>query len=135
LTLTTLLGGLAAAGVQIRVDGQDLVVNGPDGELTPDLLDQLRAHKAELLVLLSRPGEVLSEALGQLARLELLAGDRRGYPGLCQVAREVIRDYHASGSLLLFTVATWARERLAGEALFPSVADTEAWLAGLDDES
>jgi hypothetical protein len=36
-------------GITMAADGEDLRVEGPDEALTADLLDRLKAHKAELL--------------------------------------------------------------------------------------
>jgi len=55
VTVAALLAGLARRGVQLAADGDQLLVDHPDGELTPADLDMLREHKAELLALLRQP--------------------------------------------------------------------------------
>lgn len=48
-----LLHDLTAQGVILSVDGVQLDVDAPDSVLTDDLLETLRAHKADLLDLLA----------------------------------------------------------------------------------
>ncbi len=62
MSVAELLGTLAAAGVQLRADGDRLVVNAPKGSLSSDIAGRIKAHKTEIL-------EVLSE-LGSSARSE-----------------------------------------------------------------
>lgn len=51
----SLLHDLAARGVILSANGDQLDVDAPDDALTDELLATLRAHKAELLALLRRP--------------------------------------------------------------------------------
>jgi hypothetical protein len=57
-----------AAGLSIEVDGNDLIVEG-DGNLPPELIAELRRHKAEVVALLlstpGRPAGGESDALGE----------------------------------------------------------------------
>ena len=47
-----LLDRLAAAGVEVRVDPPDrLRLVGPEDVLTPELVEEIRRHKAELMVM------------------------------------------------------------------------------------
>ena len=48
----TLLHEVEARGVQVRVEGEHLNLN-PKSKLDPELIDQLRQHKPELLRLVS----------------------------------------------------------------------------------
>jgi thioesterase domain-containing protein/acyl carrier protein len=53
LSVSVLLGTLRERGVELRAEGERLRCLAPDGALTPELAAQIRAHKAELLALLS----------------------------------------------------------------------------------
>ena len=52
-----LLADLQRLGVQARAVGDRLSLNAPKGVLTPDLQDQLKSRKEELLEILRRPAE------------------------------------------------------------------------------
>ena len=56
-----------AAGLSIEVDGNDLIVEA-DGDLPPELIAELRQHKAEVVALLlptpGRPARGESDAIG-----------------------------------------------------------------------
>lgn len=53
MTAAALLRDLVRLGVVLRVEGDRLKVHVPKGVLTPDLVDRLRAHKAEVLDILN----------------------------------------------------------------------------------
>ena len=48
------LDAARAAGIEVRLDGKDLVLSG-DSEPPPDVLDMLRRHKLSIVALLQRP--------------------------------------------------------------------------------
>lgn len=50
-----ILSDLTRRGVRLAPNGDRLHVDAPKGLLTPELLDELRRHKAELLALLHDP--------------------------------------------------------------------------------
>ncbi|HEX8246003.1 MAG TPA: condensation domain-containing protein, partial [Longimicrobium sp.] len=56
MTLQTLLTTLAAAGIQLRGDGDELVVTGNGKALDAELVRELRAHKATLRDLVREHG-------------------------------------------------------------------------------
>lgn len=49
MTATTLLADLRAQGIVLTADGDNLHFDAPTGALTPDLLEEMRAHKVDLL--------------------------------------------------------------------------------------
>ena len=55
MNASTILRELAARDISVTVtaDGQHLRYDAPEGAVTPDVLDQLRAHKPEIIALLS----------------------------------------------------------------------------------
>ncbi len=59
-----ILSDLTRRGVWLAPNGDRLYVDAPKGLLTPDLLDELRRHKAELLALLH---DVLPDTVEDLA--------------------------------------------------------------------
>ena len=48
MTFQTLLATLAASGIQLRGDGEEIVVTGNEKALDTELVRELRAHKATL---------------------------------------------------------------------------------------
>ncbi|MDC0708175.1 amino acid adenylation domain-containing protein [Stigmatella sp. ncwal1] len=62
MKLGELLQALAEHGIKLWVDGESLAVEAPSGEIPEGLREQLVAHKAELLVLLSEQREPQAEA-------------------------------------------------------------------------
>lgn len=58
MTVPALLEELRRRNVEVRADGDQLRCAAPVGVLTPDLRDQLRARKAEILSFLCAAGEI-----------------------------------------------------------------------------
>jgi len=56
MTTEIILRDMAARGITLIPNGDRLDVEAPDDLLTADLLDSLRAHKPELLAILTEPG-------------------------------------------------------------------------------
>lgn len=52
--LTGLLAECDAHGISLAADGGALTIDAPQDALTPDLLDRLRAHKADVLDAIER---------------------------------------------------------------------------------
>lgn len=52
-TATNLLEELDRVGVLVEVEGQRLVLEGPDASLTDEIISAVRAKKSEILALLS----------------------------------------------------------------------------------
>ena len=50
------LDAARAAGIEVRLDGQHLLLSG-DGEPRADVLEMLRQHKRSIVALLQRPIE------------------------------------------------------------------------------
>lgn len=50
-----LLAQLKAAGASVTLNGETVDIDAPAGVLTPALLTELRAHKPEIVALLSAP--------------------------------------------------------------------------------
>jgi len=63
MTVQALLQDLTTRDVTLTVDGDRLDVDAPDGVLTGELLDTLRANKAELLKLLTPQPSALSASV------------------------------------------------------------------------
>lgn len=70
LSAAALLREARQLGVDVRANGDRLVVDAPQGVMTPGLLDALRRHKAELLVLVPErppaPGPTAPDPTGGL---------------------------------------------------------------------
>jgi len=60
----TMLTTLEAQGVRLTVKGDRLVLNAPEGVLSPERIEQIRPHKKELLAILSERQELLESADG-----------------------------------------------------------------------
>jgi hypothetical protein len=60
----SLLADLERRGVELHVKGERLRYSAPPGALTPGLLEQLRTHKAELMVRLQKNGVGPQPAVG-----------------------------------------------------------------------
>ena len=87
MTARELLKTLQAEGVRVSAKGDRLVLDSPRGVMDPDRIEQVRAHKPELLALLVEPGTETPPAPAEedVSFLELLkAADRfqrEGKPG------------------------------------------------------
>jgi pyochelin synthetase len=57
MNVSDLLTALADLGIQLRADGEQLVIQARKGSLTAALQDQLRSHKAELISMLRQRSE------------------------------------------------------------------------------
>src|SRR5688572_11490561 len=66
MKLGELLQALAARGIKLWVDGENLAVEMPSGEIPGELREQLVAHKAALLALLSEQSQPQSEVLPEI---------------------------------------------------------------------
>jgi hypothetical protein len=77
LTAAALIREVFAAGGQIAADGPDLVLTAPR-PLPPALLDQIKAHKPEVLSVLARP-DPLPPAEARGRKVVALARDGRQY--------------------------------------------------------
>ncbi len=53
MTGVELLAGLRAQGISLTVNGDKLKCKGKESALTPELLETLREHKADLMALLA----------------------------------------------------------------------------------
>lgn len=60
MTVPTLLADFRARDIHVWADGDQLKVNAPSGALTPELLEQLRQRKSEILAFLRGPAELSS---------------------------------------------------------------------------
>jgi hypothetical protein len=59
MTASTLLSELQALGAKLGVAGDQIRIEAPRGVVSPELLAELRAHKPELIELLTWPPECL----------------------------------------------------------------------------
>jgi hypothetical protein len=64
-----LLNKLNAVGVVVSANGDKLAYDSPRGAITPDLLEEVKAHKAEMLAMLAKRAELDQRIADQLARL------------------------------------------------------------------
>src|ERR1044072_8026227 len=55
MTAHELIAQLQEKGVELKSTGDRLVIDAPKGTITPEVRNALAEHKAELLVILSRP--------------------------------------------------------------------------------
>ena len=67
-TVAALLDRLRAAGVEVAVDGEKLILDGPAYALPDDVVALVRQHKAEVLETLRCPAPSASKARAALAR-------------------------------------------------------------------
>jgi len=59
-----MLTTLEAQGVRLTVKGDRLVLNAPEGVMSPERIEQIRPHKKELLAILSKRQRLLESADG-----------------------------------------------------------------------
>ncbi len=87
MTARQLLAALQADGVHVTADNDRLTLDAPQGLLTPERLDQVRALKPELLALLAEPSlpDAPVEPVEDTPFLEMIEDARRfqteGKPG------------------------------------------------------
>jgi hypothetical protein len=60
MNVQALIEELKGLGVELRAVGDDLEYEGPEEAITPELLERLKAHKAELIAVF-RHGETVME--------------------------------------------------------------------------
>ena len=106
MSAAELLNELKSRGVSLEANGDRLRVDAPRGAITPELRRTLAAHKAELLGLLQRPGElhyaltdkqVLGVPIeepclvgcGSVVRFYWQEGTGYGYCGRCDVHQRI----------------------------------------------
>ena len=61
MNVRAMLEELQRLGVELRVAGDDLEYEGPEEAITPDLLERLKVHKADLVVVCRKPRRVTEE--------------------------------------------------------------------------
>lgn len=93
MTVERLLSDLTARGAQFERDGERVFIKAPPGVLTPAILDELRARRAEVLALLTddvppdlqRERALAAAWRGAVRELGELAGhpELRFAPGRC----------------------------------------------------
>jgi len=77
---TALLGEMEQRGIELWIEGESLRYRAPQGTLTPELLDRLRAHKQELLLALPKERPRTPAPLRRLPRdknIPLSLGQKR----------------------------------------------------------
>lgn len=81
MKLKTFVDDLAKQGIALWPDGDELNCEGPEDRLTPGLLQELRAHKAELLAFLRHDAQIepLSHSQRALWIEEQMAPQNRAY--------------------------------------------------------
>src|SRR6185295_513069 len=62
MTANELIAQLQEKGVDLKSSGDRLVIDAPKGTITPEVRNALAEHKAELLVILSRPAAPVAPA-------------------------------------------------------------------------
>lgn len=107
MSARTLIAELRLSGVELRAEGDRLRYAGPEGAVTPGLVERMRRHKPELMKLLN--------AERNAERRKLEAANRRGlivrwseYPSWIELHDPLTGEWH---------------EVLASECL-PSVVET-----------
>jgi hypothetical protein len=61
MNVRAILEKLERLGVELRVAGDDLEYEGPEEAITPELLEQLKAHKVDLMVACGKAETVAEE--------------------------------------------------------------------------
>lgn len=119
-----LLAVLGARGVTLSVQGGQLVTSGPPGAITPDLGEQIRAQKAELLRTVQRQNAPALAPLPEpLARLVYAAsGNHLNYPGV--LPSGMVMNL---GEYVLTSAAMYAAGRDPGRQLADLWAARSAW--------
>ncbi|MBI5138169.1 MAG: hypothetical protein HZA24_12680 [Nitrospirae bacterium] len=123
MTATDLLTALRVRCIRLQPSGGGLSVRAPKGALTPDLVEALREHKADLLALLQ---ERAADHLTGISREVMEAGAvpiwpvAWKHPLLCQDCGEV--PWGAAGAALR---CPWCQYREAGFPV-PRLVPTEA---------
>jgi hypothetical protein len=100
------LARLSGLGIQLRAEGGNILAS-PKEAITPDVLDTLRAHKLELLDVLTKP-RVLPEALERGIRQMAQAWDYSP-GGLAWALRKAGQDPAGWSALVQFDSELGAR--------------------------
>jgi len=86
VTVSTLLAELDQAGIVLHVEAGRLAYRAPAGALTPELREQVAAHKAALLELLAPSTADLAQLTAATSRQDALHGPRADAVGRMDVA-------------------------------------------------
>ena len=121
-----LLTALQARGVQLSVQSGQLVTSGPPGAITPDLGEQIRAQKAELLQALRPQGAATLAPLPEpLVRLiHAAVGNHLNCPG--SLPSGMVMNL---GEYVLAAAALYATGRDPRKQLADLWAARSAWAA------
>ena len=99
-----LIDEFADAGVRLTAENGDLAFEGPRGVLTPERIEELRQHKAELLAALAPPdldafeerAAILEYDAGlQRHEAETLAAQEQGFANVPSLQGEMVRRWAA----------------------------------------
>jgi hypothetical protein len=116
--LPELLSACRSAGVELLLDGQAIRYRAPEGALTPDLREALKAYKPELAAALAAPpawdagraGAVLAECERTIAAgLSSLTPAHRN---VAEVYLDLARRYAERHDKLLWTMPDFLRGEL-----------------------
>ena len=79
MTASELLGEVQAKGITLLVDSDNLRCQGQESVLTPQLIAELREHKAEIICLM-RCGKCQSPLVGAINKWwQIIDGDQTSY--------------------------------------------------------
>ena len=101
MSAAALLDRLLAAGVELSVAGDKLHVEAPNGAVTPEIREELVAHKAELIEELRRPSPLTEQAQEYAAVVCLTipeTSDVAGDIALLRRVRVVIEEFQSGAN-------------------------------------
>jgi hypothetical protein len=119
-----MLEDLRREGVKVWTEGGGLRYRGPTKVLTTDVLAELKAHKAEILISLCRPEQEQVHGM-HLAKFQRALQRSSGLSPLAYALRQALREHAAwrGESPSWLAVAMWAHELVEGKATREEVAE------------
>jgi hypothetical protein len=126
-----MLEDLRREGVKVWTEGASLRYRGPTRALTPDVLAELKAHKAEILIHLRRPEQEHARGM-RLDKLQRALQRSSGLSPLAYALRQALREHAAwrGESPSWLGVALWAHELVDGKPTREEVAEALEELRG-----
>ena len=113
MSVAELLNECAARDIRLSVAGEDLKVSVPDGALTPDLVDILRAQKGELIELLTAKATPYLDGSDLLIPID--AHPRYRYWAGGQSLIETLNEIGAPDEVKRRNEAKWNRDQQTGD--------------------
>jgi hypothetical protein len=117
-----MLEDLGRRGVKVWAEGESLRYRSPKKALTPDVLAELKAHKAEILIHLRRPEQ---KHAPDLSTLQHALQRSSGLSPLAYALRQALREHAAwrGESPSWLAVALWAHDLVEGKPSREEVAE------------